>query len=145
MKTIIHGVWFCCVMMIVAGCVTYREYQQDLDAAKGTGVSPVIYEKMRKGRVLHLPEIVELLQKKYPEDRLIRYLVYSGGVYRLTTVDIDYLRKAKVSDNVINYLLKTPEMSLEEELKQERIYRWHYDYRYPLWHRYPYYYPYYYY
>ena len=131
------------VVSLLSGCVTYREYQEDLNAAKGVGVSPAIYEKMRLGRLLHLPEIVELTQRKYPEDRLIRYLIYSGGVYRLTTTDIDYLRKAKVSDDIINYLLKTPEAALEAELKQERLRHWdYYGYPYPWWwrrHYYPYY------
>jgi hypothetical protein len=144
MKTFIQWVLGLVVVSMASGCASYREYQQDLEAAKGIGVSPVIYEKMRQGRLLHLPEIIELTQKKYPEDRLIRYLVYSGGVYRLTTVDIDHLKKAKVSDNIINYLLRTPEEALEAELKQERLQRWDYTYPHPLWWRRGYYYhPYY--
>jgi hypothetical protein len=142
MKTFIPWVLGLMMISLLGGCVTYREYQQDLDVAKSLGVNPAIYEKMRKGKLLHLPEIVELTQKKYPEDRLIRYLIHSGGVYRLTTVDIEHLKKAKVSDNIINYLLKTPEEALEAELKQERLRRW--DYYDLWWRRPPYYYPYYY-
>ncbi len=145
MKTFIQSVLvFVVASIMLSGCVSYREYQQDLEAAKGVGVSPAIYEKMRQGRPLHLPEIIELTQKKYPEDRLIRYLIHSGGVYRLTTVDIDHLKKAKVSDSIINYLLRTPEQALEAELKQERLQRWDYAYPHPLWWRRGYYYhPYY--
>lgn len=119
---------------MLGGCVTYREYQQDVQTARDVGVSPAIYEKMRRGKVLLLPEIVELTQRKYPEDRLIRYLIYSGGVYRLTMTDIDYLREAKVSDTIINYLLKTPEEALNAELKQERLRRWDYYPYHPHWH-----------
>lgn len=73
-----------------------------------SGVSPALVEKMLQGQILTLAEIQELAQHKMSDTNLVKYLRSTGGVYALTTKQVDELRTASVSDEVLDYLLATP-------------------------------------
>jgi hypothetical protein len=71
-------------------------------------ISPVLLQKMERGDALSLSDLEELGRHHVPAESVVRYLSTTGTIYNLTANDIDNLRKAKVSDQVINYLLAFP-------------------------------------
>lgn len=71
-------------------------------------VSPALATKMLQGAPLTLEEVKELSQKQVSSTNIIKYLRSSGASYTLTTQQIDELRAASVSRDVIDYLLTTP-------------------------------------
>lgn len=73
-----------------------------------SGVSPGLVEKMLQGQILSLAEIQELVQHKMSDTNLVKYLRSTGAIYTLTTKQIDELRAASVSNEVLDYLLATP-------------------------------------
>ena len=73
-----------------------------------SGVSPALVEKMLQGQTLTLAEIQELTQHKVGDTNLVKYLRSTGAVYALTTKQIDEMRAASVSNEVVDYLLATP-------------------------------------
>ena len=73
-----------------------------------SGASPALVEKMLQGGPLTLEEIRELSQKQVGATNIIKYLRTTGASYTLTSQQIDELRAAAVSREVIDYLLTTP-------------------------------------
>lgn len=73
-----------------------------------SGVSPALVQKMLQGQTLSLSEIKELTAKNVSETNTVKYLRSTGGIYTLTTKDIDDLRAGSVSNGVVDYLLTTP-------------------------------------
>lgn len=73
-----------------------------------SGVSPALVEKMLQGQTLTLAEIQELTQHKVSDTNLVKCLRSTGAVYALTTKQIDEMRAASVSNEVLDYLLATP-------------------------------------
>lgn len=75
-----------------------------------SGVSAALVQKMLQGQILSLAEIQELTQKKVSVTNLVKYVRSTGAIYTLTTKQIDELRAASVSNEVVDYLLTTPAM-----------------------------------
>ncbi len=84
------------------------EQRATREEVERSGVSPALVEKMLQGRIVTLAEIQELAQHKVSHTNLVKYLRSTGAVYALTTKQIDELRTASVSDEVLDYLLATP-------------------------------------
>lgn len=123
---------------ILAGCATGRNRQQFLQEFTSRGVEPSIYEKIKDNQVLELFEIEHLAAKGVPDSAIISHLKRSRAVYRLTTADVDKLRTAGVSDNVINYMMSTP-----TRYRGEGYYGYGYHYPAPWYYGPSWYYPYY--
>lgn len=51
--------------------------------------------------------IIDMASKGMPDDGIIDEIKRTKSTYNLTTEMVDYLRKNKVSDKVINYMLST--------------------------------------
>lgn len=104
-----------------------------------SGVSPALVQKMLQGQILTLAEIQELAQHKVSDTNLVKYLRSTGAIYTLTTKQIDELRAASVSNEVLDYLLSTPALrrvfyypTLFPSYLYQPSYRWwdyhHFDY-----------------
>lgn len=97
-----------------------------------SGVSPALVQKMLQGHILTLAEIQELAQKKVSDTNIVKYLRSTGAVYTLTTKQIDELRAASVSNEVLDYLLSTP--ALRRSLYYPTLYpSYLYRHYYPSW------------
>ena len=115
---------------LLAGCSTLT--QNDRYMLQSHHVSPGLYTRMVDDDPLSLGDIIELSQKGVPADFIIHYIWDTRAVYRLSSNDVARLRKAGVSQRVIDYLLSVP-----------RGYAQPYSYPYPSGAYYPYpYYPY---
>jgi hypothetical protein len=103
----------------LAGCATLTE--RDRQILHNRRIPTPLYEKMLRNRPLVLAEIVELSRKNVPPELIVRYLDDTFAAYPLRTEDVLWLRRAGVRDEVIDYLLRTPTLRLEEELATERL------------------------
>jgi uncharacterized protein YcfJ len=56
---------------------------------------------------LAITSIIDMAAKGMPDDGIIDEIKRTKSTYNLTTEMVDYLRKNKVSDRVINYMLST--------------------------------------
>lgn len=81
---------------------------RERDFLQQHGVAGPLYEKMRHGEPLEIPEIIELSQKGLPSQFIIHYLRDTYFVYHLKPEDVQELRRAGVAREVIDYLLATP-------------------------------------
>lgn len=91
--------------LLIAGCATLTTHQRAVLQAHN--VEPVVYNKMMRGEPLSLTDIVDLSHKAVPPGIIINYVDDTETVYRLKATDVVRLRKAGVSDDVINYMLST--------------------------------------
>ncbi len=96
---------------LLSACATYRESSAPVPAAS-------------LPRPLSLAEIREMSAKHVSDETILAALRASRAVYRLTAQDISALQEAGVSQAVIDYLLKTPELYQAEQ----RVYRTYYYY-----------------
>lgn len=55
-----------------------------------------------------IPAIVDMAQKGAPDDVIISEIKRTNSKYELTSSIIDYLKKNKVGDKTIDYMLSTP-------------------------------------
>jgi len=78
------------------------------EEVENSGVSPALVERMVQGQILTLAEIEQLAQHKVSDTNLVKYLRSTGAIYTLSTRQIDELRAAPVSNEVLDYLLATP-------------------------------------
>ncbi len=115
------------------------EQKSTREEVEKSSVSPALVEKMLQGQILTLAEIQELAQHKVSVTNLVKYVRSTGAIYTLTTKQIDELRAASVSDEVLDYLLSTPALRRSfyyPTLYPSYLYRWyrpswdyhHYDY-----------------
>ena len=105
---------------LLSGCATYQETPPPVTTA-------------RLPRPLSLAEIREMSARGVSDETILAALRASRAAYRLSAQDISALQEARVSPAVIDYLLKTPELSQAER----RIYRTYYYYAPPpywYWH-----------
>ena len=93
-------------LLWLGGCATLTD--ADRAALQQHGVSPKVAERMKYEMPLELADIMELSQKKLPQEFILRYLRSTTQVYNLTSQDVLQLRQAGVRSNVIDYLLATP-------------------------------------
>lgn len=104
MKRLAFALWV--FVFALSGCATL-DHDDRLVLAEHN-VSPPLYEKMKHGEPLAVPDIIELWSKGLPGPFIIRYVRETEASYRLTVDDVSELKEAGVSPDVINYLLATP-------------------------------------
>ena len=93
---------------LLAGCGLSDQQIADYASVQRSGVSPAIYDKMVHGDALSLFDIKALARAHVNDGIVIRYLRDQGTVYYLTSDDVTGLRKAGVSQSVVDYMLRTP-------------------------------------
>lgn len=65
---------------------------------------------MMRGEVLAISDIIELSNRQVPSPMVIRYLYSTRAVYSLDKQALARLNQAKVSQDVLDYLLDTPSL-----------------------------------
>jgi len=92
-------------MSLLTGCTTLN--QRDRDMLGQHHVSPELYEQMLHKEPLALSDIIELSRKQLPPRFIIEYLDSTRASYHLKRSDVTRLKKAGVSQDVIDYLLES--------------------------------------
>src|ERR1700735_3122518 len=101
---------FLAVPLLLTACGLSAEQQADYSAVQRSGVSSAVYDKMMHGDGLSLYDIKALTRAHVSDAVILRYLRDHGTVYYLNSGDVDGLRKAGVSQSIVDYMLQTPQM-----------------------------------
>jgi len=89
------------------GCATFSD--QELGQIRQQGVSPAIVGKLKDGRVLTPPEVIEMSRRGVADELIIRQIEDAGVDYVLTPSDLKNMEKARVSQAVGEALIKASE------------------------------------
>ncbi len=95
------------VPLLVAACGPTAQQQADYAAVQRSGVAEATYDKMIHGDALSLVDIENLSHAQVNDGVILRYLRDTGTVYTLNSADVINLRRAGVSQSVIDYMLQT--------------------------------------
>ena len=98
------------VPLFLAACGLSPQQQADYGSVQSSRVSPAIYDKMVNGDPLSVYDIKALARAHVSDAVVLRYIRDHGTVYYLTSDDVVSMRKAGVSQSVIDYMLQTPRM-----------------------------------
>jgi hypothetical protein len=98
------------VPLLLTACGLTEQQKADYARVQASGVSPAIYDKMVHGDDLSLYDIKSLSRAGVSDGITLRYLRDRGTVYELNSEDVASLRKAGVSQSLVDYMLQTPRM-----------------------------------
>jgi hypothetical protein len=93
--------------LALAACGPTPQQQADYLAVQRSGVSPATYDKMVHGDPLSISDIEDLSHADVNQGIILRYIRDQGTVYTLNSADVIHLRRAGVSQSVIDYMLET--------------------------------------
>ena len=96
------------VPLFFTACGLSDQQKADYARVESSGVSPAIYDKMMHGDPLSLSDIKALSRAHVSDAIILRYLRDQGTVYSLNSSDVTSLRKAGVSQSIVDYMLQTP-------------------------------------
>jgi hypothetical protein len=89
-------------------CSTTPQVDPTIPAAlSARGVDKSTYTKVTQGWALDYDDILNLLEKKVPTHIIVSYLQSSQKAYNLTNSQLDGLKSAGASPQLINYLTET--------------------------------------
>lgn len=94
--------------LLLTACGLSDQQKADYATVQRSGVSSAIYDKMMHGDALSLYDIKALSRAHVSSGIILRYLRDQGTVYYLNSNDVEDLRKAGVSQSIIDYMLQTP-------------------------------------
>jgi hypothetical protein len=97
------------VPLLLASCDLSPQQKADYARVQTSGVTPAIYDKMVHGDDLSLYDIKSLSRAGVNDGIILRYLRDRGTVYYLNSEDVTSLRKAGVSQSIVDYMLATPQ------------------------------------
>jgi len=97
-----------CILALLSGCASIDRSERN--TLLQHNVSPVIYDRMVRGEVLTLSDIIALSQRQVPARLVISYLYSTRAVYSLDKPGLARLRQGGVGQNIIDYLLDTPSL-----------------------------------
>jgi hypothetical protein len=95
------------VPLLLAACGPTAQQQADDAAVQRSGVAEATYDKMVHGDPLSLVDIESLSQSHVNDGVILRYLRNTGTIYTLNSADVINLRRAGVSQSVIDFMLQT--------------------------------------
>ena len=98
------------VPLLFTACGLSSQQKADYARVQASGVSSAVYDKMVHGDALSLYDIKELARAHVSDGVILRYLRDQGTVYYLNSDDVAGLRKAGVSQSIVDYMLQTPRM-----------------------------------
>ncbi len=98
------------VPLLFTACGLSDQQKADYSRVQASGVSSAIYDKMVHGDELSLYDIKSLSRAGVSDGIILRYLRDHGSVYYLNSEDVASLRKAGVSQSIVDYMLQTPRM-----------------------------------
>jgi hypothetical protein len=110
--------------LLLTACGLSDQQKADYASVAQSGVSSAIYDKMTHGDALSQSDIKSLTRARVSDGVILRYLRNAGTVYLLSSADVIELRKAGVSESIIDYMLSTP------RIYSPNIYPYPYD---PYW------------
>jgi hypothetical protein len=93
------------IPLVLAACQTVN--RQDRAVLRAHNVPEDVYAKMVNGEPLSPDDVITLSQRRVPPGLIIHYIDGTDTAYRLRKADVERLRTAGVSDEVISYMLST--------------------------------------
>jgi hypothetical protein len=95
------------VVPLLVACGPTPQQQADYGAVQRSGVNPAVYDKMVHGDSLSLGDIEDLSRAHVNDGVVLRYLRDQGTIYSLNSADVTNLRRAGVSQSIVDYMLQT--------------------------------------
>ncbi len=93
--------------LLLTACGLSPQQKADYASVQQSGVSSAVYDKMTHGDDLSLYDIKALTRARVSDGVILRYLRDRGTVYNLNSDDVASLRKAGVSQSIVDYILQT--------------------------------------
>lgn len=93
--------------VILTGCTTTQVDPVILENLAARGVAPATAVKVQNGEPLEYQDILELVKKGVPSDKIISYLQSTRRVYNFGPVQMQALQQAGAPVQLINYLQET--------------------------------------
>lgn len=93
--------------LLLTACGLSPQQKADYASVQQSGVSSAIYDKMMHSDDLSLYDIKSLSRAHVSDGVILRYLRDRGTVYNLNSDDVGGLRKAGVSQSIVDYMLQT--------------------------------------
>jgi hypothetical protein len=97
----------CVLTLLLTACGLSPQQKADYARVQSSGVSSAIYDKMVHGDALSLYDIKALSRAGVSDGITLRYLRDQGTTYYLNSDDVAGLRKAGVSQSIVDYMLQT--------------------------------------
>ena len=97
------------VPLFLTACGLSPQQKADYARVQASGVSSAVYDKMVHDDALSLYDIKALARAHVSDGVILRYLRDHGTVYFLNSDDVTSLRKAGVSQSIVDYMLQTPQ------------------------------------
>jgi hypothetical protein len=94
--------------LLLTACGLSPQQKADYARVQSSGVSSAVYDKMVHGDDLSLYDIKALSHAGVNDGVILRYLRDRGTTYYLNSDDVSGLRKAGVSQSIVDYMLQTP-------------------------------------
>jgi hypothetical protein len=98
------------VPLFFTACGLSDQQKADYARVQTSGVSSAVYDKMVHDDALSLYDIKALARAHVSDGVILRYLRDHETVYYLNSDDVAGLRKAGVSQSIVDYMLQTPHM-----------------------------------
>jgi len=95
------------VPLFFTACGLSDQQKADYSRVQSSGVSTAVYDKMVHGDALSLWDIKALSRAQVSDAIIIRYLRDQGTAYYLSADDVTGLRKAGVSQSIVDYMLQS--------------------------------------
>jgi hypothetical protein len=95
------------VPLVLAACGPTAQQQADYTAVERSGVPSATYDKMVHGDPLSLADIEDLSRAHVNDGVILRYIRDQGTIYTLNSGDVTNLRRAGVSQSVVDYMLQS--------------------------------------
>ena len=93
------------IAILFAGCQTLSS--RDRAILQAQNVPEDVYQKMVYGDPLSLNDVITLSHRAVPPGLIIHYMDETDTVYYLRKTDVNRLRSAGVSEDVVSYMLST--------------------------------------
>jgi hypothetical protein len=94
--------------LLLTACGLSEQQKADYASVQRSGASSAVYDKMVHGDPLSLYDIKALSRAGVSDAVTLRYLRDHGTTYYLNSDDVTGLRKAGVSQSIVDYMLQTP-------------------------------------
>lgn len=106
--------------LCLAACATTQQVDPSVAAAlSAKGVNEGTYLKVTQARVLDYQDIYNLVQKDVPSNIIVGYLTSTRKVYNFSYAQLQSLRSAGASSQVLNYLSETQGFYGNNTVKQK--------------------------
>jgi hypothetical protein len=94
--------------LFLTACGLTDQQKADYARVQSSGVNSAVYDKMVHGDDLSIYDIKALSRAGVSDAIILRYLRDRGTTYYLNSDDVSGLRKAGVSQSIVDYMLQSP-------------------------------------